>query len=94
MSYVVRGPYQIIRNTARDSYFVRKLHKPDGSELKFMIYDLYPLSPYIKPCEPIDTTDTRYINQSYAPLVNPLMKSPHIELYNDCRTIYFTSSLL
>ena len=57
LSYSVRGPYQIVRHTGLGRYFVRKLHKPDNPEVKFMAYDLYPLPPSLKPCEPVDTTD-------------------------------------
>ena len=52
------------------SYFVKKLHKPNSPELNFIAYDVYLLSPSLKPCEPIDTTDIRYLNQSHAPLTN------------------------
>ena len=83
LTYAVRGPYQIIRTTGHGSYFVRKLHRPDSPELKFMAYDLYPLPPSLKPCEPVDTTDTRYLNQSSTPVANPLKKALHIELYNE-----------
>ena len=48
-----------------------------------MAYDLYPLLPSLKPCEPVDTTDTRYLNQSYTSVANPLKKALHIELYNE-----------
>ena len=74
LSYSVRGPYQIFRNIWLGSYFVRKLNKPDSPELKFMAHDLYPLPPFLKPCEPIDSTDARYLNQNHTPLVNPLKK--------------------
>ena len=83
LSYSVRGPFQIIRKTGLDSYFVRKLDKPDSPELKFMAHDIYPLPPSLKPYEPVDSTDTRYLNQTHAPLVNPLKKSLHINLYNE-----------
>ena len=83
LSYAVRGPYHIIRTTSHGSYFVRKLHQPDCPELKFMVYDLYPLRPSLKPCKPVDSTDTWYLNQSHAPLINPLKKTLYIELYND-----------
>ena len=82
-SYSVRGPYQILRITGLGSYFVRKLNKPDSPELKFMAHDLYPLPPSLKPCEPIDSTYARYLNQNHTPLVNPLKKTLHIELYNE-----------
>ena len=58
LSYSVRGPYQIVRHTGFGSYYVRKLNKPDSPEFKFMVYDLYPLPPSLKPCEPVDTTDS------------------------------------
>ena len=45
------------------SYFVRKLHEPNSPELEFIFYDLYPLPSSLKPCETIDTSDTRYLNQ-------------------------------
>ena len=48
------------------------------------MYDLrHPLSPSFKPCEYVDSTDTRYLNQSHAPPINLLKKALHIELYND-----------
>ena len=90
LSYSVRGPCQIIRNTGFSSYFVRKLNKPHSPELKFMAYDLYPLLLSLKPCEPIDLTDTRYLNQMHAPLINPLKRAPDIELHNE---IFFIKPL-
>ena len=83
LCYAVRGSYQTIRTKDHGSYFVRKLHRPDSPELKFMTYDLYPLPPSLKPCEPVDTTDTRYLNQSHTPITSPLKKALHIELYNE-----------
>ena len=74
LSYSVRGPYQNLRNTGLGSYFVRKLNKTDRPELKFMAHDLYPLPPSLKPYEPIDSTDTRYLNHIHASLVNSLKK--------------------
>ena len=83
LCYVVKGPYQIPRNTGHGSYFVKKLHKSDSPELKFIAYDLYPIPPSLKPCEPIDITDTRYLNQSHVSLTNLLKKDLHNKLYND-----------
>ena len=77
--YVVRGPYQILRNTGHGSYFVKKLHILDSPELKCMSYDLCRLPSSLKPCEPVDTTDTRYINKFHDPLTKPLTKALHIE---------------
>ena len=48
-----------------------------------MAYDLYPLPPSLKSCEPVDTIDTRYLNQFHTPITNPLKKALHIELYNE-----------
>ena len=50
-----------------------------------MTYDLYLLPPPLKPCEHVDSTDTCYLNQTYAPLVNPLKRALDIELYNGKR---------
>ena len=83
LCYAVRGPYQIIRTTGHGSYFVGKLHRPDSPELKFMVYDLYPLPSSLKPCELVNTIDTMYLNQSHTPITNPLKKKFYIELYNE-----------
>ena len=48
-----------------------------------MAYDLYPLPPSLKPCEHVDYTDTRYLNQMHTPLINPLKRALDIELYNE-----------
>ena len=83
LSYQVRGPFRIVTCTGQGSYHVRKLFKPDSPTLKFMAVDLYPLPPSLKPCEPVDSSDTRYLNQSYSPIINPLRKALNIELYNE-----------
>ena len=62
---------------------MRILHKPDSPELKFMVYDLYPLPQSLTPCEPVDTIDTQYLNHSHTPITSPLKKALHIELYNE-----------
>ena len=51
---------------------LKKLNKPNRPDLKVMTYNLYPLSPSLKTFEPVDTTDTRYLNQTHAPLVDML----------------------
>ena len=83
LSYAVQGSLQIVRDTGRRGYIVRKLHKPDSPELNFMSEDLYILPPSLKPCEPVDSSDTRYLNQSHVPIVNPLKEPLSIELYNE-----------
>ena len=47
-----------------------------------MVYDLYPLPLSLKACEPVDTTDTWYMNQPHDHLINPLKKVLYIKLYN------------
>ena len=83
LSYAVRGPYQIIHTTNHGNYFVNKLHRPDSSKLKFIPYNFYPLPPSLKPCDSVDTIDTRYLNQTHVPLINLLKKALHIKLYNE-----------
>ena len=83
LSYQVRGPFCIVTCTGRGSYFVRKFYKPDSATLKFTAVDLYPLPPFLKPCEPVDSSGTRYLNQPYSLVVNPLRKSLNIELCNE-----------
>ena len=60
-----------------------RVTKPDSPTLKFTAVDIYILPPSLKPCEPVDSSDTRYLNQSYSPIVNPLGKPLNIELYNE-----------
>ena len=79
LSYSIRGSFRIIHSIAFDSYFVRKLNKPDSSELKSIAYDLCPLLPSLKPYESINSTYTHYLNQMYVPLINLLKKTLDIE---------------
>ena len=81
--YAVRGSFQIIRGTGHGGYIVRKLNKPASPEFKFMSLDLYILPPSLKSCDPVDESDTRYLNQSHAPIVDSLKKPLIIELYNE-----------
>ena len=74
LSYHVRDPFRIVTFTGQGSYLVRKLYKVDSPTLKFMTVDLHPLPPSLKPCELVDSSDTRYLNQSYSPFVNQLRK--------------------
>ena len=62
LSYSFRDPYQISGEIGFGSHFVRKLNKPDSSELKFVNYDLYSLPPSLKPYTPVDSADTCYLN--------------------------------
>ena len=62
---------------------MRELHIPDSPETKFMVYDLYFLPPSLKYFEPVDTTHTRYLNQTHTLITKPLKKALYIKLYND-----------
>ena len=48
-----------------------------------MASDLCSLPPSLKPCEPVNSSDTRYVSQSYSPIVNLSRKPLVIELYNE-----------
>ena len=48
-----------------------------------MSEDLYILPPSLKPCEPVDSSDTHHFNQSHTSIANPLKKALNIELYNE-----------
>ena len=72
LSYVVRVPFQSVRGIGCGSYKARKTNTPDCPDLKFMSEDLYILSPSLRSCEPIVSCDSPYLNQSHAPIVNPL----------------------
>lgn len=42
--------------------------------LEFMAYDWYTLPLSLKPCETVNATDNRYLNQTNAPIINLLKK--------------------
>lgn len=83
LCYAIRDPYHIIQNTGYGSYYAKKINKPDSSELKCMTYNLYPLPPSLESCEPVNTADTQYLNQTNAPLVYLLKSALIIEPYNE-----------
>ena len=83
LRYQVRGSFRIVKCTSRGSYLAQKLYKPDSSELKFVTIDLYLFYSSSKLCEPVDSSNIRYLNQSYSPIVNPLRKPLNIELYSE-----------
>ena len=72
--YIVRSTLQTICGTDHGGYIVRKLNKPNIPEFNFISEDLYILPSSLKLYEPMDGSDTRYLNQSHAPIVNPLKK--------------------
>ena len=56
---------QVIRWIGYDSYFFRKLVKPDSLQLEFMADNLYPLPPSLKLCECVDLCDAYYLINTY-----------------------------
>ena len=58
LSYQVRGSFRIVIYTG-GNYFVPKLYKPDSPTLMFTAADLYSIPPSLKPCEPVDSSNTR-----------------------------------
>ena len=82
LSYIVRCSFQIVRGIERGSCMARKMNKLDSPEFMFMSEDVYILPPSLTPCEPIYSSDTRYLNQSHAKIVNPLATYINIKLYN------------
>ena len=77
------GPFSIIEVSGHGSYTVQKLNKPDAPKLKFHGSNLFLLPPMVHPCEPLDTPDLRYINQSASPVPHPLQSALDIQLYNE-----------
>ena len=75
LHYSVRRPSNIIKGIYRGNYTVRKLNKPDSPEFKFISEDLYILLPSLKPCEPVDGSDTSYLNQYHTSIAIFLKKT-------------------
>jgi len=48
-----------------------------------MATDFYHLPLSLKSCELVVSSDLRYLNQSYSPIINPLSKPLNIVLYNE-----------
>ena len=71
LCYTIRGIFQIVHGTCRGGYIIRKLNKLNSPEFKFRPEDLYILPLLLKLCEPVDSSDTRYLNQYHAPIGNP-----------------------
>ena len=82
LCYTVRGSFQIVIGTNRGNYIVRKSNKTVSPKFKFISEELYIFPSSLKPCEPVENSDTRYLNQSFASIVNLLKKSLNIKLYN------------
>jgi hypothetical protein len=82
LSYQRCGPFEIISHLGNGAYELRSLSRPDSAILKFHSSSISPLPPGLLPCNPINTSDLRYLNQDSTPTTNPL-RSLDIQLYND-----------
>eukprot|EP00978_Attheya_sp_CCMP212_P002095 scaffold4330_cov38-Attheya_sp.AAC.3 len=68
LTYQSRGPFEIVKDLSFSAYTVRSLGKPDATTCK------YP---------PLDTSDFRYMNSGFSPLLDTLKANPlNIESYN------------
>jgi hypothetical protein len=83
LSYRLRGPYRIIECTGHGAYFLQKLDQPNSPKLKYKSEDISLLPPAIRPVEPIDGPNLRYLNHNHASIHHPLKHAFNIELYND-----------
>jgi hypothetical protein len=82
LSYQRRGPFEIVSHLGHGAYKLRSLLRPDVALLKFHSSSISPLPPGLLPCDPIDTSDLRYLNQNSTPTANPL-RSLDIQMYNN-----------
>jgi hypothetical protein len=89
LSYSIRGPFQIVARLPGGSYHVRKLGNPNGPLLKFPTEALQPCPPGLITCDPIDSTDLRYLNTTHAPSANPAAKPFSMKQYNE---VWFSDS--
>jgi hypothetical protein len=81
--YKAKGRFVVKAVLNSGSYMLQRWNAPESAIIKFHGSDLYLLPPCIQPCEPLDTPDLRYLNQSQGMLVNPLHKVLDIKLFND-----------
>jgi hypothetical protein len=82
LSYQRRGPFEVVSHLGNGAYELRSLSRPDAATHKFHSSSISPLPPGLLPCDPIDTSDLRFLNQDSTPSANPL-RSLDIQLYND-----------
>jgi hypothetical protein len=83
LTYQLRGPYEIVDILEHGAYNLRKFGKPESAKLKYHAEDISMLPPAIRPVEPLDGPDLRYLNNAHAPIPHPLKQAFDIKLYND-----------
>ena len=82
-SYQARRPFIILENSNHGSYIFRKLDYSSVLKSKFMSEELHLLSPCTLPCDPINSSDCRFINSVSLPIIRTLKKSLNAEIYNE-----------
>ena len=83
LSYRPKGPFIIKVDLAHNSFEVQRYDDPLSAKRKYTNTELYVLPPTLFPSDPLDTIDQRYLDNQFAPIVNPLKGALKIELYND-----------
>ena len=83
LTYRLRGPYKIVEVIGHGAYHLRKFGKPESARLKYHAEDISMLPPAIRPVEPLDGPDLRYLNNSHALIPHPLKQAFDIKLYNE-----------
>ena len=83
LTYRLRGPYKIVDVLSHGAYNLRKFGKPDSAKLKYHAKDNSMLPPAIRPVEPLDGPDLRYLNNAHASILHPLKRAFNIKLYNE-----------
>ena len=83
LTYWLRGPYEIVDVLDNGAYNLQKFGKPESTKLKYHAEDISMLPPAIRPVEPLDGPDLRYLNNAHAPIPHPLKQAFDIKLYNE-----------
>ena len=91
LSYRLRGPYTVIEVLGNGGYMLQKVNQPNAPKLKYHTQDISFLPPAIRPVEPLDGPDLRYLNNSHAPIPHPLKAAFNIDRYD---SIWFSTPKL
>ena len=83
LSYRVKGPFIITADLGHNSFEVHRYDDPLSAKRKYKNTELYLLPPALFPSTPLDTIDQHYLDNQFAPIVNPLKGALKVELYND-----------
>ena len=81
--YKASGPFVVVTDLGFGAYHVQRAGNPHAALRKQHARDMFLLPPSLKPCEPLDAADLRYLNFERAPLSHPLLANLDIEGYNE-----------